>query len=149
MALTGISDGTGWPRNKEASSKITPVPVCIVQGQELGTPASTGLREGHLPAGTVLVPDSDVSGEACYVVMDTARLATGGTGEQDETHALVLWEDVYGLHEADQLSTALLIGVWTSSPGGGGVSRLRYKGTALTADQKARFQRITEWWNSW
>lgn len=139
MSLFGMSDGTGWPRRKEHSSKVTTVPVCIVQGQQLGTPASTGLPTGYLPAGTVLVPDSDVSGEACYVIMDTARLVTGGSGQQDETHALVLWEEVYGLDQDDKLSTAVLIGVWSKG-------ELRYLGSALSANQKARFQRLTEWW---
>lgn len=143
MALTGVSDGTGWPRNKEASSKVQLVPVCIVSGQELGTPSVTGLPAGHLPAGTILVPDTDVSGDACMVVMDTARLDVGGTSEQTTSKALILFEDVFGLDTDDQLSTALLKGTWTNK------GRLRHKGSALTEAQRARFQRLTEWWASW
>lgn len=140
---TGTSDGTGWPRNMEASSKVQTVPACIVQGQSLGDPATTGLREGYLPAGTIIVPDTDISGDACYVVMDTARLDTGGTGEQDEAKSLVLFEDVFNLDEADQYAAVLIKGTWTDH------DRLRYKGTALTKAQKAQFQRLTEWWGSW
>jgi len=141
MALFGISDGTGWGRRRESSSKVVTKPVCIVQNEEIADVSVTGYVEGYLPAGTLLVPDTDVSGEACYVVMDTARLVTGGTGEQNEAHALVLFEEIYGLDTENKLGTALLKGVWSSG-------RLRHKGTALTAAQRSEIQRLVEWWIS-
>jgi len=95
---------------------------------------ATGIQQGYLPLGTLLVTDSDNT-DGCYNVLNTA------SATQEYRHTLILARDVYDLHLGDQTVPAAIEAIWT-------LSRWFYNGPALSQAQEDLFrQRLIQKWD--
>jgi len=131
MANYGVTGGTGAPRYQEASGEWKSINICLKYTAAL---QATGIDQGYLPKGTLVVTDTDNT-DGCYNVLDTA------VGTQNLRQTLILSQNVSLLHLGDQNVEAIIEGIWTSG-------RFSYNGPALSNAQEDLFrQRLIQRWD--